>query len=96
MSDIPKARVRLYELAELLEARRYPNAAQQLRIIIRECLYREKPVRKAPVTSKELTPRMAREIRAHAKGHPKESMQNIAAHFGVNLGRVSEALNRKI
>jgi len=98
MSNIPKARELLHDLADALQSSDPPDpydAGRTLRTITNTLLTREKPTRKAPVKNREMTAKLAREIRAHAKGHPKASHQQIANVFNVNPGRVSEALARK-
>lgn len=58
-------------------------------------LIRRPSVRKARRTSNEFTPELAVEIRAYAVQHPGVSQNDIAKSFGVNAGRVSEALRGK-
>jgi len=48
--------------------------------------------RKAPVKSKALTPQMAEAIRAYCAANPKASQMEVAHKFGLNTGRISEAL----
>jgi hypothetical protein len=50
---------------------------------------------RAPATSTPMTPALAALIRAHSMSHPSKSQVQVARHFGVNPGRVSEALHGK-
>lgn len=97
MSDIPQARERIRDLIMDLKslAVTHTRAADILDDIMFECLYREPPSRKTKPRSKTMTAKLAREIRAHARAHPTASHQQIANVFGVNPGRVSEAIARK-
>jgi hypothetical protein len=56
-------------------------------------LWRKAPVRRAAATSSKMTAEMAEAIRAFAKRNEDVSLQQIAIRFGVNAGRVSEALH---
>jgi hypothetical protein len=58
--------------------------------------YRRPPKKRAPIRSPKLTPEMAQEIREYAAEHPDAHHQDIAEKYGVNHGRVSQALNREI
>lgn len=55
--------------------------------------YRKPPVRKTRAKLPRLTAERAEEVRMFAKVHPELSNLDIANHFRVNPGRVSEALN---
>jgi hypothetical protein len=83
--SIPEVRTRLRELAE-------EHDIDELRELANE-LYRSSAIKRAPRRSPKLTPVLASEIRRYAKRHPGAHQQDIANHFGVNHGRVSEALN---
>lgn len=58
-------------------------------------LIRRPAIRRAPTVSVPLTPELARAIRAYAKAHPDMTEHQISVRFGVNQGRVSEALHGK-
>lgn len=58
-------------------------------------LIRRPVVRKARPTSQSFTPELAQRIRDYAAEHPGVSQNDIAQSFGVNSGRVSEALRGK-
>lgn len=87
---IPEVRSRLREIARHLPDRE----ARQLRWLIGE-LKRRPRVRRAPVQSKRMTPVLQARLRRFAATHVEWSYQRIGAHFGVNAGRVSEALAGK-
>jgi len=84
---IPEVRDRLRELAEELEVDELAELADQL--------YRRQAEKRAPRRSPVVTAEMAEEIRQFAEQHPDAHQQDIAEHFGVNHGRVSEALNNE-
>lgn len=86
--SIPEIRERLLEIAE-------EYGIEELRDLVSE-LYRSSAVKRAPVRSPKLTPALADKIRQYAKKHPDLHQQDIANHFNVNHGRVSEALNNEI
>lgn len=96
MSDIPTAREQLQGIAKRLQigAITKPQAAREIRSTMR-LLVRQSPVRRAPRVSRYVTRRLIGEIRAFARVHPLMTLQDIAEHFGVNIGRVSEILNGK-
>lgn len=58
-------------------------------------LGRRRPVRKAEAISTPMSDEVADEIRAYAEAHPGLTQALIAIAFGVNQGRVSEALRGK-
>ncbi len=76
---IPEIRQRLYEIAIELNA-----LADETR--------REFHGRRVPTTSKAMTTERTEAIREYAGAHPERSEHEIAVLFGVNQGRVSEAL----
>lgn len=87
--SIPEVRDRLRELAD-------EHGIDELHELAEE-LYRKSPAKKrAPVRSPKLTAEMAEEIREYATANPDAHQQDIAEHFGVNHGRVSEALNGQV
>lgn len=83
------------QLLALADRHPFPDEAVTLRRLA-EATRRKRAVRKAPPSSKPLTPELAVAIRAFAKSVPHYSMSQIGSVFGVNMGRVSEALARKI
>jgi len=66
------------------------EAANQIDQFI-EWLWRRKAIRRAPNDSAPVTPALTA-IRAYAKQHPEMTELAIGHEFGVNQGRVSEAL----
>lgn len=92
MSDIPEARARLEAIAEDLESLGLVVQAMAVRDTI-PLLYRRPYARdKAPARSAWVDASTAAEIRHMARRNPHLSQQKIAEAFGVNAGRVSEAL----
>ena len=85
--SIPELRRRLRELAD-------ECACDELNVIADE-MQRSPAAKRAPKTSAPFTAEMAEEIRQFAEAHPDWSNQEIANHFGVNPGRVSDALHNK-
>ncbi len=83
----PEVRDRLRELAEELGCDELSELADQL--------YRRQPEKRAPRRSPTVTADMAEEIRQYAEENPDAHQQDIAEHFQVNHGRVSEALNHE-
>ncbi len=92
MSDIPEARRQLLLVAKMADA----DTAARIRHIISKYMTREKPVRRAPVKSRGVTSGIALQIRKYAAANPTAHFSEIATRFGVNQGRVSEVLTRKI
>ena len=86
--SIPEIRARLLEIAE-------ERGIPEIRELVDE-MYRQPPVRRAAVRSPKLTPQLAAAIRRYARANPDMHQQDIANNFGVNHGRVSEALNHEI
>lgn len=86
--SIPQIRDRLRELA-------IEHDLDELNLLADE-LYRNPPIKRAKVKSPPLTPELAEEIREYVKANPGLHQQDVANHFGVNHGRVSEALNNLI
>jgi DNA-binding MarR family transcriptional regulator len=89
MSDIPKARQLLLDLAA-----RLPHVhAAELASIVNHYLFREPKIRRAPTKSADITPSMRRQIFALAK--TDMHLSEIGHRLGINQGRVSEVLNGK-
>jgi chromosome condensin MukBEF complex kleisin-like MukF subunit len=87
-SGIPALRERLRKLATEHGLEELNDIADQM--------YRRAHTRRAPTRSPKLTPELAQQIRDYAAAHPMAHHQDIAEHFGVNHGRVSEALNNEV
>lgn len=96
MSNIPVARQHLKGIAKRLQvgAITKPQAAREIRSTMR-LLVRKSPVRRAPRTKRYLTKKLISEIKTFASVHVGMPMDEIAHHFNVNPGRVSEILNGK-
>jgi hypothetical protein len=86
--SIPEIRDRLRELAD-------EHGIDELRELADQ-MYRRSGRRRAPARSPKLTPKLAEEIRQYAAANPAAHQQDIAEKFGVNHGRVSEALDNQI
>jgi hypothetical protein len=76
----------MHELADELGCEELHELAEATR---RQSL---KPRRAAP-TRMSLSPRLAPIVREYAKKHPDMSNRDIGEHFGLDGGRVSEAIN---
>lgn len=87
MSNIPLARERLQKLAD-----RVPFIRPAINMIM-EDLHREPCARKTAPSSTPMTAQLAAAIRQYANAHPDMPNQAIGEHFGVNAGRVSEAIH---
>jgi hypothetical protein len=86
--SIPAVRARLRELAEEHGIDELSDIADQM--------YRKTGKKRAPKRSPKLTPEMAEEIRQYKAANPEAHQQDIAEKFGVNHGRVSEALDDQV
>lgn len=85
--SIPDIRARLRELAD-------EHGIEELHDLADET-FRNLPVKRASNRSAHLTPELAGEIRQFVKRNPKLHQRDVAQHFNVNPGRVSEALNHQ-
>jgi len=56
---------------------------------------RRRPINVAPPSSRRVTKELAAEIRTFAREHQTWTQMRIAKKFGVNPGRVSEAVRGK-
>lgn len=82
---VPEVRDRLYELAGEMRSEELMHLANQL--------WRRRPGKvKARASAVHMTPELAQSIRDYAVTHPWLSEHRIGIEFGVNQGRVSEAL----
>jgi len=89
LSNIPLARELIAKAAGMLPA------GDPARSIIMEALpmlMRERPHKRASITSRELTLEVACEIWRYYRRNPDAPTQQIATVIGVNAGRVSEVL----
>ena len=85
--SIPVLRKRIQEIAEELGNEELSGIADEMQ--------RNPAAKRAPKKSIPFTAEMAEQIREFAKGHADWHNQEIADHFGVNPGRVSDALHNK-
>jgi hypothetical protein len=83
---IPELRDRLREIAN-------EHNIPEIHEIVNE-MYRHSAVRRAPNRSQTVTPSLAVKIRRYARDNPEMHQRDIAEHFNVNPGRISEAINR--
>lgn len=83
---IPEVRERLYELAD---AHRLPELRR-----LADQLWRRKPWRR-PVRPRSvaMTPEIAASVRRYVAAHPDVPEDRVGDVFGINQGRVSEALH---
>jgi hypothetical protein len=86
---IPEIRDELTSIADNLD-----KVADRLTQLCIE-LHRRPAVRKARASSKPLDKAVAAAIRQTAARHPGWSYHDIAEHYNVNIGRVSEVLRGK-
>jgi hypothetical protein len=93
---IPEVRDELISLSHSISMGHYIPATLALKLLnLSEQLKRRPASSKSEVKSQRMTPSLARSIAAFAKTNPKLSQVEIAQRFGVNPGRVSEAINGK-
>lgn len=81
---IPEVRERLYHLADVLGSDELYFLATQL--------HRRRPGHNGKPASRRMTPELAQAIRDFAAANPDVTEHAIGVRFGVNQGRVSEAL----
>lgn len=86
--SIPEIRSRLREIADELHIEELHDLADET--------YRNSPVKRAANRSAPLTPELAEKIRMFVAKNPKLHQRDVAQHFNVNPGRVSEALNHLV
>ncbi|QEE37961.1 MULTISPECIES: hypothetical protein [unclassified Methylobacterium] len=79
------------EIAARLRAKSQEDGDSELASLADE-LRRRAPVRRAPITSRRMTPQLRGDIRRYASDNPTIPYAEIGRHFGVNGGRVSETL----
>ena len=81
---IPEVRQRLYHLADVLDSGELRFLASQL--------HRRRAGHNGKPASRRMTPELAQAIRTFAQKNPDVTEHAIGVLFGVNQGRVSEAL----
>ena len=92
MSDIPRAREIIELAARMLDP---DDPARAMLQVALPMLTREAPVRRAAIQKRKMTARLKAQICAYARQNPAAHLSDIAVHFNVNQGRVSEVLNGK-
>jgi len=92
MSNIPKARKMLSDLQRSAEADGHTEYAQAISEILPLLWRDQRRPRRAAVHSARSTPELKAQIREYVQTNPNVPLQHVAIHFGVNIGRVSEAL----
>lgn len=96
MSEIPKAREILREVADgLITGKVTRSSAAFALYALLPMMTRDSPIRRAPVKRQRITKQLSASICAYARQHADAHIDEIAAHFDVNPGRVSEILNGK-
>lgn len=88
---IPEIRIELSAIASDLASRGLRKHAALI-LSLAEETKRRPPVRKASSTSAKMTSKLARDIRAYARRHPRMNYVAMARVFNVSTGRISEAL----
>lgn len=97
---IPQIRAQLYRVADCLrdlmttedfDADEVLILADQIDALARETIRRSSGKRAAP-TARRLTPELADRIRAFVERHPDMTNREIGARFGVDGGRVTDAM----
>lgn len=83
--SIPEVRKRLKEIAD-------ETGIEELKDLADQMHRRNLKGARAPVTSQKMTPELAAEIRDYLRENPHASSQNVADHFNVNPGRITDAL----
>jgi hypothetical protein len=94
MSDIPMARERLNTLIGRLWGMSAGDVAAELKQID-ALLIRQRPAHKANPRSTPMTPDIRRSIIDLSIKKPHLTQSEIAAEFGINIGRVSETLKSR-
>ena len=95
MSNIPVARGRLLAIAKALEEGDITKeeAASSIRDCVEFELHREPPIKRVHTQSPHVSQQMKEAIIAFVEMNPDMPQALVAAHFKINLGRVSETLN---
>jgi hypothetical protein len=93
VSNIPRARKRLLSLADRLHQANQGWAANEIECIVRQDMFRPSPIRRAPTQSHTPDEGDREAMRRVARENPKVPLREIGRQFGVDGGRVSEALH---
>lgn len=84
---IPEVRDEIYALSVSLGSPRLAELADELK--------RRKVALRVNPKSNPITPKLVALIKAYKLKHPRQAQHQIAAHFSVSQGRVSEILSGK-
>lgn len=90
---IPDIRRDMHSLADVLTMKGEPEAARKLHELA-EATRRRPALKRAKPTRKSLTSELAKNIRAYALQNSHLSNRVIGERFGVDGGRVSEAMHK--
>ena len=90
--SIPAVRKELYQLADQLAASGMPLIADHLRVLADRTTRKPSHFPRAKPHSVSLTAEQREAIREMKRKVPDLGLGTIAAAFGTNIGRVSEAL----
>jgi hypothetical protein len=89
---IPECRAALLAIANSLAIKaNCSDEARGIRMIVKE-MERRPAVKKTRAKARPATPELRNRIRAYATAHPDLANRDIGLVFGVDGGRVSEAL----
>lgn len=96
MSNVPQARTILRAVAQQLKTGAITklNAAKVVASTL-PLLTRQSPVRRTTRRKRYVTRNLIGQIKMYARQNRDMHLDDIATHFGVNVGRVSEILNGK-
>lgn len=94
MLSIPEARSRLLIIADNINDMNFDAEKNIRQVVARMYRMHTKP-RRAKPTAKRMTAALAENIREYCKRFPELSNREIGRMFGVDGGRVSEALQGK-
>ena len=91
--SIIAARDELLRIAARLNTLQHDDIAREIVDVVNNHMYRQahKP-RRATIKNRPMTVELKYRIRSYALNNPNLSNQEVANKFGVNPGRVSEAL----
>lgn len=84
---IPEIQSELFMLAEQHKMPRLAELANEL--------YRRRGRRNSPVISRKITDELEAQIKSYIRLHPSQSQMQVARHFNVNAGRISEIVRGK-
>jgi hypothetical protein len=93
-----EVRPEMFELADIVAAGGMPyhEIAERIRQLANDTYRNSYKKRKADPTAKRMTNALADEIQDFAEAHPDWSNRKIGRHFGVDGGRVTDALSGKV